>query len=60
MSPVMNVVSIHTGMSLATVGNCMDKDMHWILKQLDTHTGISVNSPLNFIQDLKMVNSAAK
>jgi hypothetical protein len=40
-------------MSVATVENCMDEDRHWIVKQLDEHTGTSVNSPLNFITGFK-------
>jgi len=58
VSPAVNVVSVHTGMSLATVGNCMDEDTHWILKQSDKHTGTAVLWILS--QDLKMLNSAAK
>ena len=53
MSSAVNVVSVHTDMSVATVENCMDEDRHWIVKQLDERTGTSVNSPLNFITGFK-------
>jgi len=53
VSLAVNVVSVHTGMSVATVGNCMDDDRHWIVKQNDECTRTSVNSPLNFITGFK-------
>jgi len=53
VSPAVNVVSIQTDMSVATVGNCMDEDRHWIAKQLDERTWTSVNSPFNFITGFK-------
>jgi hypothetical protein len=45
--------SIYTDVSVTRSEQCMDKDRHWTVKELAKHTGILVNTALNFVREFK-------